>query len=282
MSNPNQPNNPYGSQPESGYGQQPPQAPYGQPQQPGYGQQPPGQPQAPYGQPQPPFDPNQQYGQPQQPYGQQPGYGQPQQPYGQQQYGQQPYGQMPPVYGGQPGYAVPNASGTLATVGKRFGALLIDGILLGVIGGIIGAIFGAGFITRFGIGNTPTIDKGPFLLVSLLGLALSLGYYIYFYSTTGQTLGKKALNIKVIRKDRQSLDLRTAAIRTAVLSVSGIVSLLLIAVLYDPTRLSSLSTYTTLSGLASLFQLLDYLWALWDKEKQTLHDKAANTVVVNA
>ena len=189
---------------------------------------------------------------------------------------------MPPVYGGQPAYAVPNAAGTLATVGKRFGALLIDGILLGVIGGIIGAIFGAGFIARFGIGNTPTIDKGPFLLLTLLSLALSLGYYIYFYSTTGQTLGKKALKIKVIRKDRQPLDLRTAAIRTAVLSVSGIVSLLLIAVLYDPTRLGSLSTYTTFSGLASLFQLLDYLWALWDKEKQTLHDKAANTVVVNA
>ncbi len=262
MSNPyppQDPNNPYGSQPEQPYGQQPPagQQPYGQqPQQP-YDQQP----QQPYGQ------------QPQQPYGQQP----------QQPYGQQPYGQQPPV-GQPPGYYVPqNMSGTLATVGKRFLAVLIDSILLGVIGGIIGAVLGVGFASRFGFGGGSfTFDKGPFVIVTILGLALNFGYYVYFYSTTGQTLGKKALNIRVARRDRQPLDLRTAAIRTAVINASSIVSVFLVIGLFDPTDASSLGAYSSISGIVSLFQLLDYLWAFWDGEKQTLHDKAAGTVVLNA
>lgn len=95
MSTPFQP-----EQPEQPYGQQPQPQPYGQqPQQP-YGQQP-------YGEQQP-------YGQaPQQPYGQQP-YGE-QAPYGQgvqQAYGQQPYGQLgevplsQPLYGASIGQAV--------------------------------------------------------------------------------------------------------------------------------------------------------------------------------
>jgi len=238
-----------------------------------------------------PQDPNNPYGsQPEQPYGQPP---QAQQPYGQQPYGQQPppqqpYGQqpqMPPVYGGQqPGYYVPqNMAGTLASIGKRFLALLVDGILLGIIGGIIGLVLGVGFANqlRFGSG-TLVLDKGPLVIASLLGLVLNFGYYMYFYSTTGQTLGKKLLGIRVARKDQQSLDLRTGAIRTAVISASGIVSLLLILVLFDPTDIGTLSTYTTLSGAVSLFQLLDYLWPFWDSEKQTLHDKAAGTVVLNA
>lgn len=251
MSNPyppQDPNNPYGSQPEQPYGQQPPagQQPYGQ-----------------------------------QPYGQQPPAGQ--QPYGQQPYGQQPYGQQPPV-GQPPGYYVPqNMSGTLATVGKRFLAVLIDSILLAIIGGIIGAVLGVGFTSRFGFGgSTFTIDKGPFVIATILGLALNFGYYVYFYSTTGQTLGKKALNIRVARRDRQPLDLRTAAIRTAVINASSIVSVFLVIGLFDPTDGSSLGAYTSISGIVSLFQLLDYLWAFWDSEKQTLHDKAAGTVVLNA
>ena len=29
-----------------------------------------------------------------------------------------------------------------------------------------------------------------------------------------------------------------------------------------------------------LLSLVDYLWMLWDKQKQTLHDKLAGTIVV--
>ena len=252
MSNPYQPqdpNNPYGSQP---------QQPYGQPQQP-YGQQP--------GQPQ------------QQPYGQQP-YGQPQQPYG-----QQPYGQQPVAYGGQPGYAVPSAAGTLASVWKRLGALIIDSIILGIIGMIIGVVFGAsvGLSSLFtGLGSANVgISKGPYAIATLLSLALQLGYYIYLHGTTGQTFGKKALGIRVVRKNQQPMNMEIAARRVAIAAGTGIASMLLFLVMYNGS-VSSLSTFSTLSFGLSLISLLDYLWALWDGERQTLHDKVANTVVVNS
>jgi len=85
-------------QPQNPYGQQPQQQPYGQqPQQPQnpYGQQPqqPQQPQNPYGQQPPQQNPYGQQPPQQNPYGQQP----PQQnPYGQQPPQQNPYGQQPP------------------------------------------------------------------------------------------------------------------------------------------------------------------------------------------
>ncbi len=258
MSNPNQPydpNNPYGSQPEQGQGYGQPQQPYGQPQQPyGQPQQPYGQPQQPYGQPQQP------YGQPQQPYGQQP-YGQPQQPYGQ-----------PPM-----GYAVPaNAAGSLASIGQRFLAVLVDAVIFIVVGVVVGLIFGAtamAGVGAFGAGALARTTIGASVVLALL----AFGYYAYFYSTTGQTIGKRVVGIRVIRRDNQPLDWNTGIRRTLVIQISNIVGLLL-ALLFG----SASAAGSSLGSLVSLFSLVDYLWAFWDAEKQTLHDKFANTVVVNA
>ena len=250
MSNPYQPqdpNNPYGSQPESGYGQS-----YGSQPEPGYGQP------------------------PQQPYGQQP-----------QQYGQQPYGQQPVAYGGQPGYAVPNAVGTLAPIWKRFLAYFLDGILLNIISWIVGLLFGGNFgfsFLNFGT-SRPTLNVGAFLTYTVVVLAIQLGYYIYFYSTTGQTLGKMALSVRVIRRDQSRLDLQTAIRRVAILGGMGILGLLIAIPLLNAAnsgRVESLGIFTALSLGVSLINLLDYLWPLWDRERQTLHDKIANTVVVNS
>jgi uncharacterized RDD family membrane protein YckC len=34
-------------------------------------------------------------------------------------------------------------------------------------------------------------------------------------------------------------------------------------------------------GLGGVFGLVDALWCLWDSNRQCIHDKPANTVVVN-
>ena len=86
----------------------------------------------------------------------------------------------------------------------------------------------------------------------LLSLAINWGYFTYFEGgPRGQTVGKMALSIRV-------LDLKTggpigygrAFVRQLVRIVSGLVF------------------------------ALGYLWMLWDREKQTWHDKAAGSVVV--
>ena len=38
---------------------------------------------------------------------------------------------------------------------------------------------------------------------------------------------------------------------------------------------------TMLLGIISIVQLADYVWMIWDGNKQTLHDKVAGTVVIN-
>lgn len=124
-------------------------------------------------------------------------------------------------------------SGPRASFGIRFVAALVDGILLGIVGVILRGILG-------------------FILGNAVGLAVGLGYYAYFEgSASGQTVGKKALNIRVID-----------------FANGGPI---------DPGR--ALIRY--LGRIASTIPcLLGYFWMLWDPQKQTWHDKIANTVVV--
>jgi uncharacterized RDD family membrane protein YckC len=84
-----------------------------------------------------------------------------------------------------------------------------------------------------------------------IGLLVTIGYFTYFHGSTGQTPGDAALSIRVVDKDSGSpIGYGRAFVRWLVSIVSG------------------------------LILLLGYLWMLWDSEKQTWHDKAANSVVV--
>lgn len=89
-------------------------------------------------------------------------------------------------------------------------------------------------------------------LGQVVGLALGIGYYTYFESQpAGQTLGKRVMNIRVIDFNTGgSLDTSKALIRSVVRLVSGFAC------------------------------AIGYIWALFNKEKQTWHDLAAQTVVV--
>jgi uncharacterized RDD family membrane protein YckC len=126
----------------------------------------------------------------------------------------------------------PNPSGPRASFGRRLVAALIDGIIIGIVYGVLAAIFGS---------------SGNFL-----GLLVSLVYFTAFEgSTAGQTLGKRALGIRVIDFDRGGpIGYGRAFIRW----IGRIVS--------------------------SVAVFIGYLWMLWDKERQTWHDKFANAVVV--
>jgi uncharacterized RDD family membrane protein YckC len=90
------------------------------------------------------------------------------------------------------------------------------------------------------------------VLADIVAILLTLGYYTYFEgSGSGQTVGKKLLGIRVID-----------------FSAGGPIG-------YGRGFVRQLARI--LSGLVCY---LGYLWMLWDKEKQTWHDKLATTVVV--
>ncbi|WP_211304216.1 RDD family protein [Umezawaea tangerina] len=167
------PQQPYGQQPQQGYGQ--PQQPYGQPQQP-YGQ-PPQQPygQQPYGQPQ----------QPQQPWGAQaPAYGQPQ---------QQAWGGAQPGYPAQAGYGAAPA-GNYAEWGQRLIGGLIDFAAPAVVF----------YVLVFAIGGTSR-NLSASLAISGIGYIALLGYMgynsWYLQGTTGQSFGKKVAKIRLIKEE---------------------------------------------------------------------------------
>lgn len=103
----------------------------------------------------------------------------------------------------------------LATVGTRFIAVIIDGVILGIITAVL---FGAARETGGGISF-------------LVGVA----YYWYFMTRqAGQTPGKKLLNIRVIRTDNQPLSDADAVIRYIGYYINSIVFMLgWIWVLFD-------------------------------------------------
>lgn len=151
-----------------------------------------------------------------------------------------PYGSpLPPVYepagpssGGGPGAGGP--SGPRAGFWSRLAALLLDGILLTVVSLILQVLLGQ------------AAARG-------LGLVIAFLYYGFFEGgPSGQTVGKKALDIRVVRSADRALGWGTAVVR-------------------------HLCSY--LSGLPCG---LGYWWMLWDNEKQTWHDKLSSTVVVPA
>jgi uncharacterized RDD family membrane protein YckC len=123
-------------------------------------------------------------------------------------------------------------SNVRAGFGERLVAAIIDGVILAVIGGVLGS-------TLRGVGSG---------FGSLLGLA----YYIYLEgSPSGQTFGKKLMNIRVV-------DIATG----------GSIGFGRAAIRYFARILSAIPC------------LLGYFWMLWDPEKQTWHDKLSTAVVV--
>ncbi|MGW7025404.1 RDD family protein [Streptomyces decoyicus] len=254
------PNNPYGQQPQA------PQGPYGQqpqaPQGP-YGQQPPVPPQGQPGYGYPQQAPQQQgYGYPQQQVPQQQGYGYPQQPAA-------PYGQP-----GMPGMGMGMPTG-YASWGARVGAALLDGLIIGVVPGIL---YGIAFAVAASSASSASIDTSScapgdtqcisdayssasssatpvfaLILITLAGL-VTLGAALFVCAKegkTGQTPGKKAMNIRLVKETTgQPIGFGMAFVRKLCHAVDG-----------------------PLCGLG-------YWWPLWDEKSQTFADKIVGTVVV--
>jgi hypothetical protein len=133
---------------------------------------------------------------------------------------------MPPP-AGQYGYQqpAPVPGGRLAGMGARLGGLIIDWIIVGVPSALLGIAFGAYHKTttcdaygecHSGVQFTSTLS------VDLIGLVLGLAYSAYFVGMTGQTIGHRAVGIKIV--DARSGGLigpGRGALRWLVMSVTG-------------------------------------------------------------
>ena len=126
-----------------------------------------------------------------------------------------------------------------ASWGKRALAILIDAIGIGIIAGSVSSILG---------GNaTSTQSQG-------LSTLFQAAYFTYFWSAAGkgQTLGSRALNVRVVKTDGSYLDYVGAFLRYVGFVISCVVF------------------------------LIGVIWAAFDAQKQGWHDKIAGTYVVKA
>jgi len=122
--------------------------------------------------------------------------------------------------------------GEYAGFWRRLVAYIIDAIILGAVSGILIAI----------MGDPQTASW----LISPIGII----YIIGFWTWRGQTPGKMAMGVKIIKTDGSPIGIGRAILRY----VGYLVSTIII--------------------------FIGYLMIAWDSKKQGLHDKIAGTYVV--
>lgn len=140
--------------------------------------------------------------------------------------------------------AVPKAGFWIRVVATLVDAFIVFGLqfLLGSILAVAGTVTTVGAET--GAGETA-------MVVHLFNLTISFAYYVFFTGYNGQTPGKMALRIKVIRRDGAPVGYARAAFREV------------------PAKF--------LSGI--LFGI-GYLMVAFDEQKRGLHDRMSDTYVI--
>jgi uncharacterized RDD family membrane protein YckC len=175
-----------------------------------------------------------------------------------------PYGSGP-VPPGALSWERPSREATVslppASYGKRVVATLIDAAIIGVL---TAAIIGAAGST---IGLFDDSEAGIIAFVlTMLAVVLVATVVAFLYApvvmarTNGQTLGKMAMGMRVVRNDGKRVDFLWAAYREAV--VKGLV----------------LGVAAAITG--GIAYLVDFLWPLADKQDRALHDFVVDSRVV--
>jgi len=166
------------------------------------------------------------------------------------------FGESAICAGCKPAYVQRLAQGMTSTAGHqhfeyagfwiRFVAYFIDGVILSI----------ARYIITIPLGLEPFLRPGQpglatyFGFAGMIGIAMQLAYYIYFWTQHGATPGKMIFGLKVVRPDGSPISPGTAVGRWF--------------------------CYI----LDTLIIFIGFMMAGWDDEKRALHDRMCNTRVI--
>ncbi|MBA3530460.1 MAG: RDD family protein [Ardenticatenales bacterium] len=135
-------------------------------------------------------------------------------------------------------------------LGRRFVAYMIDFLILTLIGGCIGGLMGFMDASTLEV-TTPNGELNElYFFVQCLSFVVGVLYFVLSWGTGGQTLGKMAMGIKVIRTDGSPVGIGSAFVRYIGYIISG------------------------------LAITLGFAWIGIDERRQGWHDKLAGTYVV--
>ncbi len=135
---------------------------------------------------------------------------------------------------------------------RRLLAAVIDGLVVYAVVWVVTAPL-VGFGTVYDDQNIARRTIGD-----IIAAAIGFLYYALQHGRWGQTLGKRAMSLRVVREaDGGPISYRQAGWRLLFQYLISIVT----------------------CGIGGL---VDVAWILWDDRRQALHDKVAKTVVLNA
>lgn len=166
----------------------------------------------------------------------------------------------------------------LASMGRRLGAYIIDGLCLGVVGiGLMLAMFAPVFFTRFlnmdtmynflpqemGMGKVMMIGNAfprffsmnIVMLITLLGFS-NLFTTIILWATNGYSPGKWLLGLRVVKLNGEKVTFVDALLRELI--IKGIAN----------------------SILSGILNVISFVWGCVTEDRKTVHDLAAQTRVL--
>lgn len=176
----------------------------------------------------------------------------------------------PPGAGGARPASLPHGGGgrqlVLAGWWRRVGAATIDGLIVGAIALAIMAPLGIGiFATANDTDETGIVAFVIAFLVAALVVTVVAFIYAPFLMarTNGQTFGRMATGIRVVRTSGEPMSFGWAMLREVAVK----------------NLLFNVALGSVTLGLSSL---IDVLWPLWDEENRALHDFIVQTRTVMA
>lgn len=164
-------------------------------------------------------------------------------------------GQVPPdeapSFPGRAAYAAVALPAELPKAGfwVRVIACFLDSLILGAVQFVIGLVLSiaGGAAGDFEGGGSFAL----FMITWLCSIVISITYYVFFTGYNGQTPGKMALRIQVVRSDGSPLSYGRAFLREI------------------PAKF-----------ISALILGIGYLMVAFDRQKQGLHDRIAGTYVI--
>ncbi len=113
-----------------------------------------------------------------------------------------------------------------ADVINRVVAIIVDTIILAIVMVVLSLPLGmqAMMMNMTNYTNPAAAAglAGSSMLFTVLSLLIGLGYFTYFEGTTGQTIGKRMVNIKVVKENGKQVTYMDALVRTILRMIDGI------------------------------------------------------------
>ena len=130
---------------------------------------------------------------------------------------------------------------------SRAAAIIIDSIILIVVGAVLAFPLGLQSVFMGGM-NADFMLAAMWGSFGILMFVIGLAYFTYFEGTTGQTVGKRVMNIKVVREDKKPMTYMDAFIRTLLRIIDGqliyILGLIIILISEKGQRLGDMAAKT--------------------------------------